>query len=154
MTRKLFTLAAAVSVMMFIAVCVLWVWSARSPSVLARYDFATRAVRVSASGGTLYLRSDVTDSSRFAYPQVGPSGDIAGFGYGTSTLGSWLNVPLWFVLLVAAMTFLASLRLRRPRSNSPGLCPVCSYDLRATPGRCPECGAAAAAAAPAKGAAA
>jgi hypothetical protein len=142
MRRSLFTLTTAVSVMMFIAVCVLWVWSAPSPRVIARHDFATRAVRLGASGGTLSLRSDVTDSSRFVYPKVGPSGEFAGFSYGTSTLGSWLNVPLWFVLLAVAMTFLASLRLRRPRSKSPGLCPVCSYDLRATPERCPECGTA------------
>jgi hypothetical protein len=52
-------------------------------------------------------------------------------------------VPYW--PLLCAFGLLPLLRLRawhlRRRRSSAGLCPLCGYDLRATPGRCPECGA-------------
>lgn len=47
--------------------------------------------------------------------------------------------PLWawaaLALLIPARRLLQLVRKRKPHC-----CPVCGYDLRATPGRCPECG--------------
>jgi hypothetical protein len=56
------------------------------------------------------------------------------------------SMPHWLVVVIAfccALLFRAAARRPR-RSTAHGLCPSCGYDLRATPGRCPECGTAAA----------
>ena len=51
-------------------------------------------------------------------------------------------VPWWAVLACSAVPSAAWLarRLRERGRRGSGSCPVCGYDLRATPGRCPECG--------------
>jgi len=54
----------------------------------------------------------------------------------------FLEVPYWFIALCCLLQPSLSLRrtLRRRRRQRRGLCPNCAYDLRAMPGRCPECG--------------
>ena len=57
------------------------------------------------------------------------------------------GVPHWIVAAAVAIPPAARgakiLRRRRARRllAARGLCPACGYDLRATPVRCPECGA-------------
>ena len=56
-----------------------------------------------------------------------------------------LIFPHW-AMAIAFAVLPAVLLARKLRSRSrltAGLCPVCGYDLRATPDRCPECGTAA-----------
>jgi hypothetical protein len=52
------------------------------------------------------------------------------------------TVPHWFPALLGAVAPLVWLRRfrRTRRRKARGLCARCGYDLRATPGRCPECG--------------
>jgi hypothetical protein len=67
-------------------------------------------------------------------------------GYVVRVTAYVLELPHWVLALVFALPPIVSAvqRSRAGRKRSRGLCPQCGYDLRASPDRCPECGAAAA----------
>jgi hypothetical protein len=75
------------------------------------------------------------------------SHSFAGFRVGHRTSSNaeifGVQLPHWALLLTSLSLPAARLRVLRIRrgASSRGLCPSCGYDLRATPERCPECGA-------------
>jgi hypothetical protein len=185
--RRLFTLVSALSLVLCVATCALWVRS------YWRDDLVARPARFQFLDGTVSSRGVIwivwSDAPRHREPiewtvrtrvpddelaclwqvedQCGPTGS-GGFGYRSKAVPSGikieskylrggdylinvaplverrvLTVPHWSVVLAGAVlpvTRLAAVAGRRRRRRL-GLCPACGYDLRATPDRCPECGA-------------
>src|SRR4051812_40723510 len=68
--------------------------------------------------------------------------NISGFGISPVLARSFAEsyVTVWWTLFLSAIGsgWLAVRGTRRKRRT--GACEKCGYDLRATPGRCPECG--------------
>ena len=166
MRRKLFTLAAGVSAALCAGVCVLWVRSYWATDCL-QYVTSTDLTAILSTRGNFLLRSDTMSGAFFApeavttyYWSTRPPEDAAGYrpprtwsewswaGVRVQS-GAWqwvsrrvIIVPAWMVLLVTAILPFLWMRVYlrdRPRPNN--VCPCCGYDLRATPDRCPECGA-------------
>jgi hypothetical protein len=149
MPPRLLTLVAAIGLLMAIATAALWLRSVVAPQV----DFFI-VISPSKSYGLGTEHGAIIGFLQLEQPQYrsNVSSDIqvvrAGFRFLRITSGGMrrynLVVPFWFltaVWLVPPLLWVARRnKIRRRRRNN--LCVTCGYDLRASSGRCPECGTA------------
>jgi hypothetical protein len=164
--RRLFNLLAGVSLVLCVAMVVMWVRSYwRSDQVQTTnllYDLDTSPGRVWITkssrpywSGIPYLsrRAEARFGSRFHGIIINSNMNgtrtfaAGGFVYFTYVQPyppppcrfTEIGIPFWFISLVAAAPLTIWLRFRLTRKQY-GFCAACGYDLRATPNRCPECG--------------
>jgi hypothetical protein len=171
LARHLFTLCAVGSLLLCLGLCVLWIRSYWRADI--SWKISPRAWSAASNRGELTLavlrtnyedfESDRLYDTRAAYvrPRAGRDDrrdpaiivdfDFAGFVLFVARSdhlrdGRWhATLPHWFAAAPLALPPLLWLRgyRRRRRAQRSGLCHACGYDLRASPDRCPERGAAA-----------
>ena len=135
MKHRIFTVLAAISLLLFIALLALWADTGyllgsmgyRSTRFQIGTGYPTRHYVVGVDSRTLHLGRNY-----FFGPPGAPrlSQSHLGISY-LALLPAFAIMPTWWLL---------AYRRRRMARLRPGHCPTCDYDLRASKERCPECG--------------
>jgi hypothetical protein len=134
MWRKLFTLVAAISFALLLFIFIMWVRSYVTKDLQSFFTPNKWETLVSSKRGVVELFGSWAPDEADKHPV-----EIMDY-----------SVSYWVLALVAGLLPAAWVRFRLPaiirrrvhsERQKRQQCPNCGYDLRATPDRCPECGA-------------
>lgn len=124
-------------------------WAQRDTALDSRMDLPHALLLC---GSRLAYERSAPKPLNHLWDDTRPRRSFFGFSYGfvPASAGShlaheWTN-PYFVLVLVAGIVVARRCRslyasIVRHRRSRRGLCPSCGYDVRATPDRCPECGA-------------
>jgi hypothetical protein len=142
LARRLFGICTAISALLFIGACGLWL---ETPSVLSSANAPTVTITTDPYTGVLFNNGRAVFSRQLNDGQEHVYG-WSGFGLGThydhGGREFFISVDFWIMIVALAalpITWVVLRKLTRPLIET-GACRTCGYDLRATPRRCPECG--------------
>ena len=155
MPRVLLTIVAMISAALAIAFIALWIrsYSPNSASMQTRdsisftHDDPLYWI-ISHPGSLAFCRQKGRNWDAHPLRGFKRFGIDFGGSYGDDGSMLWnLVLPYWMITSLAVVLPMIRVEVwrrdRRMRHRTArGLCPRCGYDLRATPQRCPECGAA------------
>jgi hypothetical protein len=132
--RRLFNLAAAVSLLLCVATAGLWVRALNGSNDYIEWQSRSFQQIPTTESFEKWDRTQWIPDAIFVF------GRQPFFGYPRNSFS--VHFYYWAVLPATATlpAIAAWQHIRRRRTLAARRCAICGYDLRATPRRCPECG--------------
>jgi hypothetical protein len=149
--RRLFASVCVLSLILCLATVGLWVRSYRLADTAGHYDGVGGGFSITSSEGwvhSLIAKDGLGDTRRwFCFVGDPPPYMLPGFRWIATRApygNQYVVFPHWLPAILFALApawWVLGPYRRQSKRRKLGLCMTCGYDLRASPDRCPECGA-------------